>query len=114
MFGGLGQTHHPQVSQAQFFEGLGDHVQLAPAAVHHQQIRQLLPLFAIMARHHFPEHGVVILALHPPDLEAAVAGLIRHPVGKGHQGPHGLLALQGGNVQAFHTAGGIEQMQAVL
>ena len=38
LFRGLGQAHHRDFRQVQFLEGLEDHVELAPAAVHHQEV----------------------------------------------------------------------------
>ena len=67
-----------------------------------------------MAPDHLPEHGIVVLARHLPDLEAAVAGFIRRPIGEGRERPHGLPPLEGGDVQALQPGGKVRQFQAGL
>ena len=90
------------------------HIELAPAAVHHQEVRQFLARLAVVAPDHLPEHGVIVLARHLPDLEAAVAGFVRDPVGEGRQRPHRLLPLEGGDVQALQPGREVRQVQAGL
>ena len=114
LFGGLGQAHHRDFGQVEFLEGLKDHVELAPAAVHHQEVGQFLPRLAVVPLDHFPEHGVIVLAFHLPDLEAAVAGFVRDPVGKGRQRPHRLAPLEGGDIQALQPGRELRQLQACL
>ena len=82
------------------------HVQLALAAVHHEQVRQLPALLRVPApleppAQHLVERAVIVAAADTLHVEAPVALPVGRPVPECHHGGHGLLPAGMGDVDAF-------------
>ena len=83
--------------------GKGD-AELPLAAVHHDQIGQILPV-TVAPFQHLPQHRIVIGTLHISDPEMPVARLFGSSPGEGDHGPHGKLPADVGDVEALDPSG---------
>ena len=100
----LGQARHREpVFQPQLPEYGHGHGELAPASVHHQEIRITVPGLRSQETpgQHLGHAGVVVLAVRFVKNIMAVPGLVRHSPGKYHHGGHRVGAGQIGVVEAF-------------
>ena len=112
----LGNADHVQFAQSQFLQNTHRHAQLPLAAVHHEQVRQVVlqQRPPVAAAQHLQHHAVVVRPVQGTDAVAPVALLVRLTVHEAHHRPHRLRAADVGNVEALDAARQRLQAQALL
>src|SRR5216683_3815730 len=100
----LGQRNKSRRLPLDHLKSFLSRAQLTLAAVNQQNVgkyRFVIGPPPIAPTYHFPDRGEIIYSGNATNAIAAVSGLERQAVDKGHQGCDCLVAAQVGNVDAF-------------